>query len=96
LGDRAAALASYVGVVARLRQSGKRAFSSARCLPLGNARLRHRLWMPTLVAVRRNARLHAHYERLVCAGKGPKVAGVACMRKLLGAIYERRAQPSSL
>jgi transposase len=50
----AAALASYVGVVPRLRQSGKRAFSGARGLPLGNARLRHRLWMPTLVAVRKN------------------------------------------
>jgi len=39
----AAALASYVGVVPRLRQSGKRAFSGARGLPLGNARLRHRI-----------------------------------------------------
>jgi transposase len=57
----AAALASYVGVVPRLRQSGKRAFSSARGLPLGNARLRHRLWMPTLVAVRKNPWLRAHY-----------------------------------
>jgi transposase len=50
----AAALASYVGAVPRLRQSGKRAFSGARGLPLGNARLRHWLWMPTLVAVRIN------------------------------------------
>jgi transposase len=83
----AAALASYVGVVPRLRQSGKRAFSGARGLPLGNARLRHRLWMPTLVAVRKNPWLRAHYERLLAAGKRPKVALVACMRKLLGAIY---------
>jgi transposase len=70
----AAALASYVGVVPRLRQSGKRAFSGARGLPLGNARLRHRLWMPTLVAVRKNPWLHAHYERFLAAGKRPKVA----------------------
>jgi transposase len=83
----AAALASYVGVVPRLRQSGKRAFSGARGLPLGNARLRHRLWMPTLVAVRKNPWLRAHYDRLLAAGKRPKVAIVACMRKLLGAIY---------
>ncbi len=83
----AAALASYVGVVPRLRQSGKRAFSGARGLPLGNARLRHRLWMPTLVAVRKNPWLQAHYDRLLAAGKRPKVAIVACMRKLLGAIY---------
>jgi transposase len=70
----AAALASYVGVVPRLRQSGKRAFSGARGLPLGNARLRHRLWIPTLVAVRKNPWLRAHYDRLVAAGKRPKVA----------------------
>ena len=83
----AAALASYVGVVPRLRQSGKRAFSGARGLPLGNARLRHRLWMPTLVAVRKNPWLRAHYDRLLAAGKRPKVALVACMRKLLTAVY---------
>ncbi len=82
-----AVLASYVGVVPRLRQSGKRAFSGAQGLPLGNARLRHRLWMPTLVAVRRNPWLRAHYDRLLAASKRPKVALVACMRKLLGAIY---------
>jgi transposase len=83
----AAALASYVGVVPRLRQSGKRTFSGARGLPLGNARLRHRLWMPTLVAVRRNPWLRAHYDRLLAAGKRPRVALVACMRKLLTAVY---------
>ena len=43
--------------------------------------------MPTLVAVRKNPWLRAHYERLLAAGKRPKVAIVACMRKLLGAIY---------
>ena len=83
----AAALASYVGAVPRLRQSGKRAFTGARGLPLGNARLRHWLWMPTLVAVRINPWLRPHYERLVAAGKRPKVAILACMRKLLGAVY---------
>ena len=83
----AAALASCVGVVPRLRQSGKRAFAGARGLPLGNARLRYRLWMPTLVAVRRNPWLLAHYERLRAAEKRPKVAIMACVQKLLGAIY---------
>jgi transposase len=83
----AAALASYVGVVPRIRQSGKRAFTGARGLPLGNARLRHRLWMPTLVAVRKNLWLRAHYERFLAAGKRPKVALVACMRKLLTVVY---------
>jgi len=36
----AAALASYVGVAPRLRQSGKRRFSGTAVIRLGNARLR--------------------------------------------------------
>jgi transposase len=40
------ALASYVGVIPRLRQSGKRRLSGRRMLPLGNARLRRALWCP--------------------------------------------------
>ena len=73
--------------MSRLLQSGKRALSGARGLPLGNARLRHRLWMPTLVAVRKHPWLRAHYNRFLAAGKRPKLALVACMRKLLTAIY---------
>ena len=83
-------------VVPRLRQSGKRAFTGARGLPLGNARLRHRLWMPTLVAVRKIPWLRAHYERFLAAGKRPKVALVACMRKLLTAVLQRIPQPAAL
>ena len=55
--------------------------------PIGNARLRAALWMPTLTAVRRNPWLRAHYQRLRARGKLPKVALVACMHKLLLAIY---------
>jgi transposase len=83
----AGALASYVGAVSRLRQSGKRSISATRAIPLGNARLRHRLWMPTLVAVRINPRLRSHYQRFRAGGKPPKLALVACMRKLLAAVY---------
>ncbi|HEY7167231.1 MAG TPA: IS110 family transposase, partial [Candidatus Binatia bacterium] len=36
-----------------------------------------------LVATRRNAVIRAFYKRLRDAGKAPKVALVACMRKLL-------------
>jgi transposase len=43
--------------------------------------------MPTRTAVRRNAWLKAHYERFLARGKPPKVALVACMRKLLAAVY---------
>lgn len=83
----AAALAAYVGVIPALKQSGKRTPSRAGLTPIGNARLRAALWMPTLTAVRCNAWLRAHYERLRARGKLPKVALIACMHKLLLAIY---------
>ncbi len=81
------ALAAYVGVVPALRQSGKRVPARAGLTPIGNARLRAALWMPTLTAVQRNAWLKAHYDRLRARGKLPKVALVACMRKLLIAVH---------
>jgi transposase len=83
----AAALAAYVGAIPGLKQSGKRIATRTGLTPIGNARLRAALWMPTLSAVRCNAWLRAHYERLRARGKLPKVALVACMHKLLLAIY---------
>jgi transposase len=92
LGDPAdyrdgAAIAAYVGVVPALKQSGKRSPRRAGLTPTGNARLRAALWMPTLTAVKKNPWLKAHYERLRARGKLPKVALVACMRKLLMAVF---------
>lgn len=83
----AAAFAAYVGVVPGLKHSGKRTGKRASIAPLGNARLRMALWMPVLGAVRRNPWLRAFYERLRAAGKPPKLALVAAMRKLLHAVY---------
>jgi transposase len=83
----AAAFAAYVGVVPGLKPSGKRAPSRAPIAPVGNARLRMALWMPVLGAVRRNPWLKAFYDRLIAAGKPPKLALVAAMRKLLHAVY---------
>jgi transposase len=83
----AAALAAFVGVVPALRHSGKRTSTRAGLTPLGHARLRAKLWMPTLTAVQRNPWLRAYYERLRARGKLPKVALVAAMRKLLIAVY---------
>lgn len=80
------ALAAYVGVVPALRHSGKRTPARAG-ICFGNADLRSALWMPVLVAVRRNPWLKAFYERLRAAGKLPKVALIAAMRKLLLAVY---------
>ncbi len=64
----AAAFASYVGVVPRIHQSGKRKYSAKALVPLGNARLRRALWMPVLVAIRVNPWLRAYYQRLRAAG----------------------------
>ncbi len=83
----AGALAAFVGVVPGLRQSGKRQSQRAGLHPLGHGRLRAQLWMPTLSAIRFNPWLRAYYERLIARGKVRKVAVVAAMRKLLGAIY---------
>ncbi|NYZ18025.1 IS110 family transposase [Azospirillum sp. RWY-5-1] len=85
--DSAAALAAYVGVVPALRQPGKRRPTWAGITPIGNARLRTALWMPTLTAVRRNPWLKAFYDRLRAKGKPPKLALIAAMRKLLVAVY---------
>jgi transposase len=86
--DSAAAFAAYVGVVPALRQSGKQSGRSrAPIAPMGNARLRCALWMPVLTAVRRNAWLRAFYQRLRAAGKPPKLALVAALRKLMHAVY---------
>lgn len=83
----ASALAAYVGAVPALRQSGKRQPLRGGHTPIGNAQLRAALWMPTLSAVRCNPWLRDHYHRLIARGKLPKVALLACMHKLLLAIY---------
>ncbi len=85
--DSAGAVASFVGVVPAIQQSGKKQGNRAAISPIGDASLRSALWMPTLTAVRRNSWLKAHYERFLARGKLPKVALIACMRKLLTAIY---------
>lgn len=83
----ASAFAAYVGVVPRLRQSGKQTSARAPISPIGNARLREALWMPVLAAIRCNPWLRAFYQRLRAAGKPAKLALIAVMRKLLHAVY---------
>lgn len=82
-----AALASYVGAIPGLRQSGKRTSARAHLTPIGATRLRAKLYMPVLSAVRCNPWLRAYYEALIARGKLPKVALIAAMRKLLHAVY---------
>jgi transposase len=81
------ALAAYIGVVPGLRLSGKMTSRRASLTPIGHAALRSALYMPTLTAVKRSPWLRSFYRRLIAAGKPPKVALLASMRKLITAVY---------
>ena len=53
----------------------------------GSRHLRRALYMPALVALRREPHLRAFYQRLVSRGKARLQAVVAVMRKLLHALF---------
>lgn len=74
-------IAALVGVAPFNRDSGK--FKGRRSIWGGRATVRRCLYMAALVATRHNPVIRAFYTRLRKAGKCPKVALVACMRKLL-------------
>jgi transposase len=74
-------IAALVGVAPFNRDSG--IMRGRRTIWGGRATVRAALYMAALVASRRNAVIHAFHRRLRDAGKAPKAALVACMRKLL-------------
>jgi transposase len=74
-------IAALVGVAPLNRDSGT--LRGRRTTWGGRAVVRCALYMATLSASRWNPTIRAHYECLRKAGKKPKVALVACMRKLL-------------
>jgi transposase len=74
-------IAALVGVAPMNRDSGT--WRGKRFVQGGRASVRCALYMAALVAVRRNPVLKAFYQRLIGAGKAPKTALVAAMRKLL-------------
>jgi transposase len=74
-------IAALVGIAPLNRDSGT--LRGHRTIWGGRASVRAVLYMAALVASRRNAVIRAFYKRLRNAGKAPKVALVACMRKLL-------------
>lgn len=75
------AIAKLVGLAPFARDSGPR--KGQRSISGGRAEVRSVLYMATVSARTHNPVIKAFYERLVAAGKLPKVALVACMRKLL-------------
>ena len=74
-------VAALVGVAPFNRDSGK--WRGKRAIFGGRRFVRHGLYMAALVAARHNPILRAFYQRLRAAGKPPKLALTAVMRKLL-------------
>lgn len=73
--------ASLAGLAPMARDSGHS--KGKRFIRGGRAALRQALYMPALVATRFNPDLKVKYQALVAAGKPPKLAITAVMRKLL-------------
>jgi len=73
--------ASLAGLAPMSRQSGK--WQGKERIQGGRAFLRRAIYMPALVATRRNPGLKAKYDQLIRAGKSGKVAVTAIMRKLI-------------
>jgi transposase len=74
-------IASLVGVAPFAKDSGTS--KGRRRVQGGRFDIRRVLYMATLTAAFRNPVFKAYYQRLTSAGKLPKVALIACMRKLL-------------
>ena len=74
-------IASLVGVAPLNRDSGT--MRGKRTTWGGRADLRAVIYMAALVASKRNPDISRFYQRLIGAGKMPKVALTACMRKMV-------------
>lgn len=74
-------IAALVGVAPMANDSGNT--KGRRRVQGGRFEIRRVLYMAALTAARHNPAIKAFYDRLLAAGKLPKVALVACMRKLL-------------
>lgn len=74
-------IAALVGVAPMANDSGNT--KGRRRVQGGRFEIRRVLYMATLTAARHNPVIKIFYDRLLAAGKLPKVALVACMRKLL-------------
>jgi transposase len=72
---------SLAGLAPHPRESGK--WKGKRFIGAGRKILREALYMPALVACRFNQDMRETYQRLTKAGKPPKLAITAVMRKLI-------------
>ena len=78
---------AYAGLDPKPKESGSSINAPRRISKAGNRYLRNALFFPALVAIQRYPNVNAFYLKLTQAGKRPKQAIVAVMRKLLLAIW---------
>jgi len=74
-------VASLTGVAPMARESGQ--WRGKSFIQGGRKVVRDALYMPAIVAMRHNPDLKAKYQAMIAAGKPPKVAITALMRKLI-------------
>jgi transposase len=74
-------IAALVGVAPLNCDSGK--YRGRRRIMGGRAEVRRSLYMAAVSALRYNPTIKSFYDRLIDAGKPPKLALTACMRKIL-------------
>lgn len=78
---------AFVGLAPVEYSSGSSVKKHSRISKRGNSRIRHYLYMSTMVAIRFNPFIRVFYEQLLNRGKCKKVALIACMRKMLHLIW---------
>lgn len=78
---------AFAGLDPREYSSGTSVRQYTRISKVGNRHLRRALYMPALVASRREPHLRGFYEHLLARGKKKRPALMAVARKLLHAIY---------
>jgi transposase len=78
---------AYAGLDPREYSSGTSVHKYTRISKVGNRHLRCALYMPALVASRREPHLRGFYEHLLARGKRKRQALMAVARKLLHAVF---------
>jgi transposase len=83
----AKALAAFVGVAPKIKESGSSVRGRSVIARSGHAAVRHALYMPAMVALKYNPLMKVFAERLKADGLAPKAVIAACMHKLIRQIY---------
>lgn len=83
----AKALAAYLGVAPRIRESGSSLRGRSMMSKMGRSALRKSFFMPAQVALRYNPLLIELQQRLLAKGKAKMLIVGAAMRKLVHIIY---------